>query len=290
MCRARSARPERAPAASAQERETSTIYLGARGLLAGYPVGRSLGSAVSLAVVVTGCSSAGSGAVSSQPPTGADGGSTAVVEGATAPTVDAAAGGTDGAMTTPPGSDGAASNAPSVANDAGVNGIYRSCGPVALPKTYTDSLLSLRYPSDWTGSALASNEYGLASAPYSYLPTGQTAPAKESALVKWLTGETINPGSAPEMVVVQNPSGYPGAVVRQFQIDGEAAAAWWYEFPPAECGECPGPGDPGPDYIAIGVSAVHGNSLVEIDGMVRIDAPDAAFCAVQAVEASLAFH
>ncbi|HLK39380.1 MAG TPA: hypothetical protein VKU41_21620 [Polyangiaceae bacterium] len=244
---------------------------------------------LSLAVLLAGCSSTASGPAAAPGPEGQDSGANAVgdaggvvSDGATSALALRDA----GALDAPPNAaPDARANGP---DDAGANGIYKACGPLVLAKTYSDSHLTLGYPADWTGSAVAANAYALDSSPYSYLPTGSTAPAMEVARVEWLTPATLDPSSVPETVVAQTPSGYPGAVVRHFQIQGGAAAAWWYAFPPATCGECQGPGDPGPDFIAIGVAAVHADQLIELDGTVRSDAPDAVFCAVQAIEASLA--
>jgi hypothetical protein len=200
---------------------------------------------------------------------------------------DASAVAADSASNLAPGEGGGPDGmVAAMVTDGGVSGIYRSCPAIALTQTHSDPHLTLHYPADWTGAAVASNSYGI-SAPYAYVPTGSSTPSTESASVATFTGSTLNAGEDAQTAVAQTPSGYPDAVIRRFTIGGEPAAAWWYEYPPAQCGACPGPGDPGPDYIAIGVSAVHGTDLVEVDGHARIDAPDSVFCAMESIEASL---
>jgi len=187
--------------------------------------------------------------------------------------------------------DAASPSADGSSDDSGgAIGMYKSCAPVTLTQQYTGpGNFVLEYPAGWTGAASAANSYAF-TAPYSYLPTGSSVPVLGTAYVTTLTGETATDGADVQRFLAQGPSAFPGAVVSWFAIGSNPAIAYWYMEAPAICGECQGPGDPGPDIVHIHVATADGLAIVEIDGYAHADAPDDTFCDIQAIEASLAFQ
>ncbi len=168
----------------------------------------------------------------------------------------------------------------------GVNGIYKTCAAVKLTQHYVDPAgFTLDYPSSWTESSSDATTYAF-TAPYSYLPTGSPKASTEDARILAFVGTD---GDA--MTAAQAPDQYaaccPNDVVRKFTIDGRPAVAWWYDQLPAQCGACPGPGDPGPDLISINLAVANGLTVVQLNASARVDAPDDIFCQIQAIEASL---
>jgi hypothetical protein len=190
----------------------------------------------------------------------------------------------------------------SVADGAvGVDGIYRSCPPVALTQSYADPNVgfSLRYPASWSGGScgVTSNSCAVFTS-YSYLPSPASTPITGEARVNTSTGTTAVDMADLERRLNENASGVPSAVVRRFTLGGEPAIAWWFRATPAQPG-CAAPVwqdaangagcqvDTGPDFIVIRLDAAKGLSIIQLVGSARINAPDQIFCDIQAIAASL---
>lgn len=177
-------------------------------------------------------------------------------------------------------------------SDGGVESIYRQCTAFdpALSETYTsDFALRLQYPSTWTGAQSARNAYTL-SAPYDYVPANDTTPRSTRANVSIAWENTARDEADVQRMLDSYAStvgsGWP---VRYFSIDGHPAVAYAYEHPPYQlgCENCPV--DPGPNFAVIGVATADGLSIIDVNGSARVNAPDAIFCEIQAIEASISF-
>jgi hypothetical protein len=192
-----------------------------------------------------------------------------------------------------PGADAKATSANTTDSGAdasgGVNGIYKACPAVTLTQHYVDPAgFTLDYPSTWTESSSDATTYAFTE-PYSYLPTGSPKASAEEARILAFVGtdsDTMTAAQAPD----QYAACCPNDVVRKFTINGRPAVAWWYDQPPAQCGACPGPGDPGPDLISINLAVANGRTVIQLNASARANAPDDIFCQIQAIEASLTFQ
>jgi hypothetical protein len=165
------------------------------------------------------------------------------------------------------------------------------CAPASLTQSFANAAqhFTLAYPSTWqSGNGGASNQDSIWRE-YAYVPTGSTTPKNEQVTVFAQWGVTATDANDVQRRLNDMVSGYPNAVVRRYTIGGAPAIAWWYDTPPAQPGCMGCQGDPGPDFIEIGVGAARGLAIFQIYGRARINAPDDVFCEMQAIEGSLAF-
>jgi hypothetical protein len=175
----------------------------------------------------------------------------------------------------------------SPAGEPPVVGIYSSCPSETLEQTYASpSGFTMGYPSTWTGANQGSTYYDLTT-PYRYVPTGQTAPVLAQSNLEVETGTTATSDQDVQTRLYDISHAFSDSVVRSYDIGGHPAVAWWYDWPPPQPGCAGCSGDPGPDYITIGVAFGRGLDVVEVFGSARVDAPAQVFCDIQASEGSI---
>ena len=165
--------------------------------------------------------------------------------------------------------------------------VYGDCSGVA-PKSvagsHTDPAgYSYSWPTGWTGAT--SGGLFTVSAPYSYVPTGETTARDSGATIDSSTSTTATEADA--LAIVAHPYGGSEGAVHAFTLGGLPASAFWVETPPAQPGCAGCPMDPGPDFITIGVAVADGKTVFELTGSARMNAPASIFCDIQQTEASL---
>jgi len=220
-----------------------------------------------LVAVVTGCS--GSAAAIDLTSAGPDG---------SAPTNDAA-------PIDPPASDAGA--------DASSDFIYGGCTPASsAPLTagsHADAKggYTVSWPYPWTGAS-SSNVFTI-SEPYSYVPTGASAPTNATAnLFVYPTEQRTSEADASKRLADVELE-YPKAVVHDLVVGGHPALIRWVQQPPPQPG-CQGcAGDPGPDIVTITLAIAAGDRFIRMDGSARVNAPSGVFCDMQAIELGTTF-
>jgi hypothetical protein len=128
-----------------------------------------------------------------------------------------------------------------------------------------------------------------ATAPYTYNPTGATAATSAQANVT-VSPSGVSSDAQGQQVLqssAQRAQGNGGSA-SSITVGGHPAVLWWDHEPPAQpgCAICPGAGDPGPDYVMIGLTAYLGEiatfgglTVVDVLGSVRVNAvPLDIFC------------
>ena len=185
----------------------------------------------------------------------------------------------DGSTITPADASGDAAVLPSVGP------AYKACGPVTLGVTQARaSGWELKYPFDWSANAQSANLLQITTR-YRYVPTGSSTSVEAVASVQ--AYEERRTSEADALTRLKDiVSGWPNAKKREYTLSGKTAVSWWYEEPPPQpgCANCPG--DPGPDIAHINTAVAFGTLVVNMQGSARVNAPDAIFCAIQAIETS----
>jgi len=188
--------------------------------------------------------------------------------------------------------DGAAASPfPLPPADAGsspaLTALYGTCAGAA-PKPLTAgswteprSGATLHWPAGW--SAAAPNAGGGAFAPYTYVPTGASAPT-DARVTMTISPSGVSSDAQGQEVLngwVSYAKAHAGTA-SQITIGGHPAVVWWDEEVPPQPG-CQGcPGDPGPDLVEVGLAAYLGDTptfggltVVEVQGRARVNAQPA---------------
>jgi hypothetical protein len=129
-------------------------------------------------------------------------------------------------------------------------------------------------------------------APYTFVPTGASTPSSTTAEVTMSTSGVSSDAQGAELVDgAAKAAVSKGGDARSIVIGGHPATLWWdHEAPPQPgCEGCAG--DPGPDFVSVGVTIYLGSTpefgglaLLEVQGAARQNAtPSDIFCDMEAI-------
>jgi hypothetical protein len=165
-------------------------------------------------------------------------------------------------------------------------------GSYAEPRTGA----TLHWPEGWTLLDPKTTTGGVVTAPYTYVPTGATAPKDAQARLGISPSGVSGEAQAQEVLQVRaKHASDNGGRASQIQVGGHAAIVWWDEVPPLQpgCNSCPL--DPGPDAVEIGLAIDFGETdvgftVVELQGAARVNAqPVDVICDMEAMALGVTF-